>query len=283
MAEKTITVSDHELREIRSLAESRSGVRFADGPGFPARVRAYLEARKLDGADLLRLLRSSTAELEPLLESLLDRQTSFFRYPGIFRALEEKVLPEMHMKKFWENPRSLRLWSAGCSSGQEAYSVAMIIADRLEFAETWNVHILATDISRQALDHAQRGVYSAREIEGLGPRQLERYFARVGDQFMVKPKIRNLVTFAPGNLAQVVYMGKFDCIFCVDVLPGFSEERRLALMQRFWEYLELGGYLFLGQGEAAPQAPLKFNTFVVGDAAIYQKPPAGARRAASAE
>ena len=99
-----------------------------------------------------------------LLERLLTQETSFFRYPHVFDALEKKILPELHVKKFWENPRTLRLWCAGCSTGEEAYSIAITLADSLDFAEAWNIHILASDISRKALQHAERGVYSRRSL-----------------------------------------------------------------------------------------------------------------------
>jgi chemotaxis protein methyltransferase CheR len=242
-----------------------------------------VEARKLaHGTDLLRLIKNSNVEYDSLLQRLLTQETSFFRYPAAFEALEKKVLPELHMKKFWESPRSLRIWSAGCATGEEAFSVAMTLADALEFADAWNIHILATDISRQALAHAERGVYDAREVEAVNPRQRDLYFARSNGDYAIKPRIRNMITFAPMNLAQVVYMGKFDCIFCMNVLIYFSEERQAQLMQRFYEYLEPGGYLFLGHAETVSKVGVKFDTHIYRDTRIYQKP-AAARKAAATE
>ncbi len=277
-----ITVSEHELSEIRGLIETRSGIFFDDSRErfFSSRVREHAEARKLaHGTELIRLIKNSNVEYDSLLQRLLTQETSFFRYPAAFEALEKKVLPELHMKKFWESPRSLRIWSAGCATGEEAFSIAMTVADALEFADAWNIHILATDISRQALDHAEQGVYAPRELEAVSPRQCEQYFSQVGGQCVVKPRIRNMVTFAPMNLAQVVYMGKFDCIFCMNVLIYFSEERQAQLMQCFYEYLEPGGYLFLGHAESISKADVKFETHVYRDTRIYQKP-AASRRAA---
>jgi len=279
-------VSEHELTEIRGLIEARSGILFDDSRErfFLTRVREHVEARKLaHGTDLLRLIKNSSSEYDSLLQRLLTQETSFFRYPAAFEALEKKVLPELHMKKFWESPRSLRIWSAGCSTGEEAFSVAMTLADALEFAEAWNIHILATDISRQALEHAEQGVYSARELESVSPRQRELYFTRSDGEFVVKPRIRGLVTFAPMNLAQVVYMGKFDCIFCMNVLIYFSQERQAQLMQRFYEYLEPGGYLFLGHAETVSKVDVKFETHIYRDMRIYQKPAASRKAAAAPE
>ncbi|HUQ49680.1 MAG TPA: protein-glutamate O-methyltransferase CheR [Terriglobales bacterium] len=288
MIEKTmnVTVSEHELSEIRGLIEQRSGILFDESRQrfFPPRVKEHLEEKKLgNGSELLRLIRNSNVEYDKFLERLLTQETSFVRYPAIFRALEKKVLPEMHMKKFWENPRSLRVWSAGCSSGEEPYTIAITIADTLEFADAWNIHILATDISRRALDFAEAGVYPRRELNGLNPNQIDAYFTKTGDEYKVKAKIRNMVTFAPMNLAQVVYMGKFDCIFCMNVLIYFSDERRAQLIQRFYEYLEPGGYLFLGHAESVAKAQVGFEPIVVGDSLIYQKPAGGQARKATAQ
>src|SRR5437588_5179867 len=179
MIEKTITgphVTEHELSEIKALIEKRSGILFDSSRErfFSLRVREHMDAKKVaHGTDLIRLLKGSNVEYDSLVERLLTQETSFFRYPSIYHALEKKVLPEMHMKKFWENPRSLRIWSAGCATGEEPYSIAMTIGDSLEFADAWNLHILATDISRQALQFAERGVYPARELVNLTPRQME--------------------------------------------------------------------------------------------------------------
>lgn len=268
-------VSEHELAELRVLVESRSGILF-DGSRqrfFETRVREHVAAKRLaHGSDLLRLIKSSNVEYDHFLQRLLTQETSFFRYPDVFDALQKKVLPELHMRKFWENPRKLRIWSAGCATGEEPYSIAMALADTLEFIDAWNIQILATDISREALQHAERGVYTRSDVANLTPKQMESHLVRVGDQFMVKPRIRNLVSFAPMNLAQPIYVGRFDCIFCMNVLIYFSEARRAALVQRFYEYLEPGGFLFLGHAENAVSAQVRFNTIQHGDGRVYQKP-----------
>jgi chemotaxis protein methyltransferase CheR len=280
MAEKTSNpvVTEHELSEIRALIEQRSGILFDESRErfFSTRVREHMEQRKhAFGAELLRAICGSNVEYDHLLERLLTQETRFRRYPEVFEALERKVLPEMHMKKFWENPRALRVWSAGCSTGEEPYSIAISICDTVEFAEAWNIKILATDISRQALTIAERGVYSPRALEHLSPRQIENHFQKIGDQYMVRPKLRSLVSFAPMNLAQAVYVGRFDCIFCMNVLIYFSEEKRAQLIQRFFEYLEPGGYLFLGHAESAAGLPIKFNQIVHNGARLLQKPAGG--------
>ena len=139
---------------------------------------------------------------------------------------------------------------------------------------SWNVHIVAGDIRREALEVAERGLYPQTALEHLPRHLVQAYFARVGEHFLVKPRVRNLVTFAPMNLAKPAYIGQFDCIFCMDVLPHFSAAQRMALVQRLHLHLQPGGYLFLGQGEKLPAVDLKFNPQKNVGSAFYQKPAA---------
>ena len=270
-------LSEHELSEIRMLIEERTGICFDESRErfFSMRVREHLRAKGLArGADLLRRVRQSNAEYEALVEKLLTQETSFFRYPGVYEAFEKRVLPELHTKKFWNNPRTLRIWSAGCSTGEEAYSIAITIADSLSFADAWNVEILATDVGRQALKHAERGVYSGRSLGSVTEKQLANHFAAMEGGQQVKPRLRKMVSFAQVNLASLVYLGRMDAIFCMNVLIYFSEPRRRALVQRFYETLEPGGYLFLGHSESISKMPVKFQAIVLNDCILYRKPTA---------
>jgi len=274
---KIASVTERELDQIRMLIEERSAILLDSSRErfLPARVREYLQAKRLaSGTELLRLVRSCNAEYDALLERLLTQETSFFRHPAVFEALEKRVLPELYKKKFWDNPRTLRVWSAGCSTGEEPYSIAIAVADAPVFAEAWNIEILATDISRQALRQAERGTYPQRSLGNLHPRQVETHFNQAREQFTVKPSIRQMVSFAPMNLAQTVYLGRMDCIFCMNVLIYFSEERRSSLIQRFYECLEPGGYLFLGHAESAWKVPVRFEPVVLADCILYRKPAA---------
>jgi chemotaxis protein methyltransferase CheR len=225
-------------------------------------------------AALLKRIRSSNVEYDRFLGSLLTQETSFFRYPDIFQALERVVLPEALARNRWRNPRTLRIWSAGCSTGEEAYSIAITVADTLPFSDAWQIEILATDISRDALQHAERGVYSGRSLAAVTPEQLDAHFKKVGNAWQVKPRIRKMISFAPMNLARSVYVGRMDCIFCMNVLMYFSEERRNELLQRFYDTLEPGGLFFLGHSESLKSAPVKFETAVHGDCQYYVKPSA---------
>jgi chemotaxis protein methyltransferase CheR len=270
-------LSEHELSEIRMLIEERTGICFDESRErfFSTRVREHLRTKGFGrGIDLLRAMRQTNVEYEALLERLLTQETSFFRYPGVYEAFEKRVLPELHVKKFWANPRTLRIWSAGCSTGEEPYSIAITIADSLSFADAWNVEILATDVGRHALKQAERGVYAGRSVAGVTDPQLAAHFAQVTGGYQVKARLRKMITFAQMNLASPVYVGRMDLIFCMNVLIYFSEERRRALVQRFYESLEPGGYLFLGHSESISKMPVKFQVIVLNDCILYRKPTA---------
>jgi chemotaxis protein methyltransferase CheR len=268
-------LSEHELSEIRMLIEERTGICFDASRErfFSTRVKEHLRAKGLErGTDLLRAMRKSNVEYEALLEGLLTQETSFFRYPSVYEAFEKRVLPELHVKKFWKNPRTLRIWSAGCSTGEEPYSIAITIADSLSFSDSWNVEILATDVGRHALKQAERGVYSGRSLGSVSPEKLAMHFALAPGGYQVKPRLRKMVTFAQLNLAAAVYVGRMDMIFCMNVLIYFSEERRRSLVQRFYDTLEPGGYLFLGHSESISKMPVKFQAIVLNDCILYRKP-----------
>jgi len=259
------------------LIEERTSIRFDESRErfFSARVREHM-ARKghARGTDLLRAIRKGNFDFQELLESLLTQETSFFRYPGVFEAFEKRILPELHIKKFWKNPRSLRIWSAGCSTGEEPYSIAISVADALSFSDAWNVEILATDIGRNALAIAERAIYAGRSIASVTERQLAAHFQPAEGGQEVRPRLRKMVSFVHMNLNNAVYVGKMDVIFCMNVLIYFSEARRRDLVQHFYSALEPGGYLFLGHSESISKMPVKFQAIVLGDCIMYRKPAA---------
>jgi chemotaxis protein methyltransferase CheR len=281
----TAKLTEEELDEISALIEQRSAILFDSSRVrfFSTRVREYVEEKNLgNGAELLRHVRGSSTEYEALLERLLTQETSFFRYPAVYDALEKRILPEMQERKFWESPRTLRIWSAGCSTGEEPYSIAVSLCQSLKFAEAWEIEILATDISRRALRHAERGVYSKRSLQDVSLGQVETYFTAMKHGFQVKPRIRRMISYAQMNLVESVYVGKFDCIFCMNVLMYFSDERRITILRHFYDALEPGGYFLLGHSETLSNVPMKFESIVLGDCLIYRKPVAAEARRAPA-
>jgi chemotaxis protein methyltransferase CheR len=274
-------LTDHEVREMQLLIEQRSGIVFDESRErfLTSRVVEHMQRKSLTyGMELLRLVRGSNVEYDTMLERLLTQETRFLRYPGLFSAFEQHVLPELQARKLWDEDHALRIWSAGCASGEEPYSIALSICEATGLRAGLDVGIIATDISREALERAEHGVYSQRALENLSLPQIANYFTPMGDirsagdSYQVRPQLREMVKFAPMNLAQPVYLGRFECIFCMNVLIYFSAELRSKLIQRFYQYLEPGGYLFLGHAESVANVPVKFHQTFMNGARLLQKP-----------
>lgn len=248
----SIALLEYELSELRLFLERYAGV-LLDLPTdtLVARILDYVEAHHLSSAsELLALLRSSANDCDALLEILLAAESGFYRHPAAFDSFARKVLPELHQRKSGDSPRTLRIWSAGCSTGEEAYSIAMSVCQQVSCCGgNWNIHILASDIRRAALQIAERGLYPREALAQVPGPLIKDHFVKVGQHLLAKPRLRNLVTFTPMNLARAHYLGRFDCIFCMDVLRHFSAGQKIALVQRLHLYLEPGGYLLLGDNE----------------------------------
>ena len=275
-------VLDHELSELRLLLERQAGVLLnCPQDTLSAKVSTYLETRRLSSVgDLMGRLQSSDAECERLLEQLLDGETGFFRHPDAFAVFENQVLPELRARKALETRQSLRILSAGCSSGEEAYSIGLSVCSAMSGSgDGWTIHVLASDVRQDALTFAERGLYPSAALASIPRASVQRYFAKVDQHFLAKPRLRNLITFTQMNLARPAYLGRFDCIFCMDVLPHFSTAQRITLTQRLHLYLEPGGYLLLGDGEKLPTAEVNFQSESHKKFTLYRKPMAAAARA----
>jgi chemotaxis methyl-accepting protein methylase len=276
-----VSLSEREVSELRLILERQTGV-MLDAPTekLTLAVSGALCSQRIPSTTiLLERLGSSDAECEALAEYLLDGVTRFFRCPAAFESLGKVVLPGLEARNSADNPRSLRILSAGCSTGEEPYSIGMAVCEALNSSNaSWNVHIVASDIRRQALESAERGLYPLAAFDQVPDHLVQAYFAKVGDHLLVKPRLRNLVRFSHMNLAKPAFLGQFDCIFCMDVLPHFSMAQRVALVQRLHLYLQPGGYLFLGQNEKLPASNVKFQSQTSNSFTLYRKEMALAAR-----
>ena len=219
-----VDVGEQELSELRLILERQIGVLLdTTTERLTQALSEVLRSQPIASAGLLlERLRSSDAECELLAEQVLEDETRFFRYPLALQSLASLALPELEKRKP-EPPRSLRILSAGCSTGEEAYSIGISVCEVVNCnGGGWNVNIVASDIRRRALEIAERGLYPQAALKDIPSHLVQPYFAKVGDHLLVKPRLRNLVRFARMNLAQPSFLGQFDCIFCMDVLPRFS-------------------------------------------------------------
>lgn len=224
-----------------------------------AETRTYLQ--QLDAGELHRLT-----------ELVVNHETQFFRTPAHHRALRAQILPGLHENKPPTLP--LRCWSAGCATGEEPYSLAITMLDVLGEPLPRPVEIYATDISMQALAKAQLGQYRGRTLTNVSPDQLRRRFEAERDWYTVAPDVRTLVRFEQHNLhaALPAWARNLDIISCQNVTIYFSVEVCRALMQRFYDVLAPGGYLFLGYSETLWRIFDRFETVEVAGAFVYRKP-----------
>ena len=206
----------------------------------------------LEFVDLVRRTADFKLKRE-VVDAITTQETLFFRDGSPFEALRNKALPELIDSKASTPFRNrLRVWSAGCSTGQEPYSIAMTICDLLPEVEAWDIQILATDISDSAIAKASRGCYLGHEIErGLSSSQLSRYFTQANDQWRIQDRIRSMISFRQFNLHECfAELGQFDVIFCRNVAIYFTPEARQSLFERLVGQLTEFGYLFVGSSES---------------------------------
>ena len=203
-----------------------------------------------------------------LLNKLTTNLSYFMRENDHFQFLAKQVLPYLERTR---KDQVLRIWSAGCSSGQEAYNIAMVIDEYFgPRKELWDTRILATDLSMNVLAKAKQGIYTADEMKDLPSRWKSKYTVPLKDgRFQICDKIRREVIFRPGNLMEPFHYKKpFDLIFCRNVMIYFDAATKAALVQKFYDWTAPGGYLFIGHSESISGTGTKY-TYI--QPAIYQR------------
>ncbi|MCR9144281.1 MAG: protein-glutamate O-methyltransferase CheR [bacterium] len=218
------------------------------------RLRKRLRALELDDFDdYYRLLTGDAAGDEQLhfLEAVTTNETYFWRTTHNFDMLREDILPEL-VKEF--RGEKLQLWSAGCSSGEEPYNIAIELTEGMKKSGVFSFQILATDISRHVVEFARAGRYSGRKIEKIPQPILHRYFRPVAERagyFVVRDDIKEKIEFRLQNLFEEAgEAGRFHCIFCRNVMIYFDRKDQEQLVQRFFDALRPGGFLIVGHSES---------------------------------
>ncbi len=238
---------------LRKLVREHSAIVIDPGKEYLAecRLAPVVREEKCESVqDLLRRLRSEpfSGVHRKVLDAMTNNETWFFRDVTPFEVLGRFIIPEMLSRRTTE--RRLRFWSAACSSGQEAYSIAMMMREQFNLPG-WEIRILGSDISDAILQRARAGRYSQMEINrGLPATMFAKYFRREGMEWHLSDDIRNMVTFQFHNLSQAwVDMPKFDVIFLRNVLIYFDMEIRKQILARVRQVIRPDGYLFLGGAE----------------------------------
>lgn len=247
-------VSDVSSRILAGLLETRTGQQLTMGRRW--RIETVLGGlmRERGITSLDQLITALVAGREPLLagevvDALLNNETFFFRDRAAFDLVLKGVLPRLQRTR--EAEKRISIWCAGCSTGQEAYSLAMSFLDERVRWKGWKIDILATDVSRTAVERAREGVYSQFEVQrGLSVLQMMRWFTdEEGQQWRISNQLRDMVRFDVHNLTEAPPKGRFDLILCRNVLLYFSDPTRTTVFQRLAAASAADGYLMLGAGE----------------------------------
>ncbi len=275
-----LVLTDAHFTHLRSLLSELAGLVFDD---TRRESMAFCIAERLrettapDVASYLELLQDPQ-ERQALLDEVTIQETHFFRNPPQMRALRAQVIPEL-LAHAATHGRRLRIWSAGCSTGEEAYSIAMLLRELMPTTAGWDVKIVASDVSERALEQARQGRYGGRAVQMASPTDLARFFQPVRGGFEVRPEVRELVEFRHHNLVTepppFEPAERVDLVLCRNVTIYFSRDTTRALMQRLHTVLRDGGYLFLGHSETLWQVSQDFRLVALGsgsDAAfVYRR------------
>lgn len=237
------------------LVKERSGLILSPSKGYlvESRLGPLARAEGLAGVpQLLERLRTGGPSAEPLLvrcvEAMATHESFFFRDGTPFNLLAGRVLPQLVEAR--AATRTLRIWCAACSSGQEPYSIAILLKEMGARLTGWRLEIVATDMSRPILQKAEEGLYSDFEVRrGLTDARRDRWFVRDGHGWRVSPELRALVSFRPHNLLNDSLPGTFDVVFCRNVLIYFDVDQKRAVLKRMAQTLAEDGGLFLGSAE----------------------------------
>ena len=259
---------------FQSLLKQRSGLVVTPDKAYLLESRLMPVARKwqLKGLeDLATACRGRRDEklLRDITEAMTTNESSFFRDTKPFDQMRTVVLPKLRESR--GGSRKIRVWSAACSSGQEAYSLAMMLREAGPQWAGWQIEILGTDISNDILARAKSGTYTQFEVQrGLPVTLLVKYFVQVGDKWQLKPEIRNMVTFRDYNLlTDLSPLGKFDVIFCRNVLIYFDQPTKALVLDKMAKLLPDDGVLFLGGAETVLGVTDKFRP-IDGQRGVYQ-------------
>ncbi len=268
-----------EFRLLAELIYDHCGILFKEDMRFLLERRLGARVKALELPDFMayyRYLRfdpGRRAELEAAVEALTTNETYFFREPHQLRAFREEILPGLVKER--SASRRLRLWSAGCSTGEEAYTLAMLVLDS-GLCPGWDVEIFGSDISRKVLAAARKGTYARNALREAPEDMVRRYFVPDGaGRHAVKDEVKALVSFGHLNLLDehmVAMLARFDAVFCRNVMIYFDLPARRRVLKSFHGRLSPGGYLLLGHSESLIHVTADFELVHLKNDLVYRKP-----------
>ncbi len=255
-------LSDRDYQEIAAFVHQTAGINLMDGKKELMRTRLSKRMRSLKFNDFKQYFQyvmgdQTGEEIVFLLDALATNLTSFFREPQHFQFMANVMLPELEKRLKPKNDRRLRIWSAACSSGEEPYTIAMVVLEKNPyFGQGGDFKILGTDISTKVLNMAKQGLYGPERVKNIPPSILSKHFTRVDTErgekmYKVSDQLRSLIAFRRFNLMDPLpFKGPLDLIFCRNVMIYFDKETIAKLVDKYYKILAPGGYLFIGHSES---------------------------------
>lgn len=275
--EKQIELPDDVFRLFRDMLYEQSGVYLDDNSKFfmENRLQHSVHRRQLDNFKdyyyFLKYDRKKDEELANFIDLLTIHETYFFREEKQLLAFKEEILPELADRK--QKERSLRIWSAGCSTGEEPYTISMLVLEQDAF-KGWDVEIFGSDISQRVLQSARRGIYQRSAFRTTDPQYIANYFHKEGTGYRIDDRIKKSVTFLGLNLLdthKLALINMMDVIFCRNVIIYFDRAARKKVVEAFHQKLKDHGYLLLGHSESLINISTAFALRHLKHDLVYQK------------
>jgi chemotaxis protein methyltransferase CheR len=266
------TVSDEEFNQFRNLIYEASGINFTSSNRsiLESRLRERLRASGTDTlGEYYRRINRDPEELKVLLDTVTTNLTRFFRNTAHIETFEHAVLPDLIEYKKRTGGSTLRMWSAGCSTGEEAFTMAMVAKELVP--PSIRIGITASDISLKSLMVGKQGLYPENRVDHVPKKYLAKYFTKKQSGYQINPEIMELVKFDYHNLKNDSGLRDLDVVFCRNVLIYFDEVAQRDTVQRFWEAMGPYSYLFIGHSESLFGMNTKFEFFRTDYASVYRK------------
>jgi chemotaxis protein methyltransferase CheR len=274
-AEREFKFTDRDFNFVKNLVGEQTGIVLSEAKRNMVYSRLARRLRALDLVDFkdyLGLLKENDqTELVNFVNAITTNLTAFFRENHHFDYLANQLIP--HLLKKNAHTHRLRIWSAGCSTGEEPYSIAITLKEAIPNIKNWDVKILATDLDTNVVETASTGVYTEERVSGISKPRLKKWFKKgrngTGGMVKVSPELQELITFKQLNLMHDwPFKGPFDLIFCRNVVIYFSKDTQRTLVERYHKVLDDEGHLFLGHSESLFKVSTQFD--LIGNT-IYKK------------
>ncbi|HNQ96664.1 MAG TPA: protein-glutamate O-methyltransferase CheR [Treponemataceae bacterium] len=265
-----LSYADFEL--YRKLIYDESGITFSttNRSILESRLRERLREKQIpEVGDYYSILKKDKEELKLMLDSVTTNLTRFFRNQPHFDAMEHFIIPEVIKLKKAKNDTKIRVWSAGCSTGEEPYTLAMLLKDKLP--SPFTAEITASDISLKSLMVGKSGFYPEARVVGIPEPYLHRFFEHKNSGYQAKDEIMKMIRFDYHNLINDSGQRNIDILFCRNVLIYFDEAAQKAVIDRFWDAMSSKSFLFIGHSESLFGMKTQFEFLKTDWACLYQK------------